>query len=308
MLSQNKVKQSKNDFYVIHLSYVFIGFYWFMLIVDQSVLDDIGRGFSVPAQPKLLLELLKLMADTNPDINAISKAISKDIAVSAAILKTINSPLYGLGRTVTDIKMSVNYIGIYGVVMLVTGSLLKKSFDPKSCSIDLEDFWQITSDIASAAMLIGQRYKPQIVNDKFFSLGLFHACGVPVMAMKYDDYQELLDKALTSPELALTAVEEQHYSVNHATIGYYVASSWRLPKDVCQIILQHHERDFLNVLNGTQGQDLFAVLKLSEQLISLKHSDCASADWPYVQEKVCKILAIDEDTLEILVTEFTDSQ
>ncbi|MCP4988619.1 MAG: HDOD domain-containing protein, partial [Colwellia sp.] len=39
-----------------------------MLIVDQSVLDDIGKGFSVPAQPKLLLELLKLMADTEPDI------------------------------------------------------------------------------------------------------------------------------------------------------------------------------------------------------------------------------------------------
>lgn len=278
-----------------------------MLIVDQSVLDDIGRGFSVPAQPKLLLELLTLMAEANPDINAISRAISKDIAVSATILKTINSPLYGLGRTITDIKMSVNYIGIFGVVMLVTGSLLKKSFDPKSCSINLEDFWQCTSDIANAAMLLGQRYKPEIANDRFFSLGLFHACGVPVMAMKYNDYQQLLDNALTTPEIALTAVEEQHYGVNHATIGYYVASSWRLPKDVCQIILQHRDRNFISELNGSQEQDLFAVLKLSEQLISMKYSDFSSADWPYVQENVCKILAIDEATLQSLVSEFAVS-
>ncbi|MCJ8295300.1 MAG: HDOD domain-containing protein [Colwellia sp.] len=278
-----------------------------MLIVDQSVLDDISRGFSVPAQPKLLLELLKLMAETNPDVNAISAAISKDIAVSATILKTVNSPLYGLSRTVTDIKMSVNYIGIYGVVMLVTGSLLKKSFDPKDCSINLEDFWLFTADIASTAMLIGQRYKPGIANDKFFSLGLFHACGVPVMAMKYNDYQELLDQALTTPKIALTVVEENEYGVNHATIGYYVASSWRLPKDVCQIILQHHDRNFLDRLNGSQGQDLYAVLKLSEQLTSLKHSDCASADWPYVQVKVCELLGIDEETLKTLVTDFTDS-
>ena len=279
-----------------------------MLIVDQSVLDDISRGFSVPAQPKLLLELLKLMAETSPDVNAISAVISKDIAVSAAILKTVNSPLYGLSRTVTDIKMSVNYIGIYGVVMLVTGSLLKKSFDPKCCSINLEYFWQFTSDIASAAMLIGQRYKPKIANDKFFSLGLFHACGVPVMAMKYNDYQELLDQALTTPKIAITVVEEKYYGVNHATIGYYVASSWRLPKDVCQIILQHHDRTFLAELNGSQGQDLYAVLKLSEQLISLKHSDCTSADWPYVQEKVCELLGIDEGSLKTLVAEFTDSK
>lgn len=278
-----------------------------MLIVDQSVLDDIGRGFSVPAQPKLLLELLKLMADTNPNINDISSAISKDIAVSAAILKTINSPLYGLSRTITDIKMSVNYIGIFGVVMLVTGSLLKKSFDPKNCSINLEDFWQFTSDIASVAMSIGQRYRPEIANDKFFSLGLFHACGVPVMAMKYNNYQQLLDKALTTPELVLTDIEELDYGVNHATIGYYVASSWRLPKDVCQIILQHHDRNFISHLNGSQEQDLFAVLKLSEQLTSLKHSDCDTADWPYVKENVCKLLAIDESALTLLVAEFTES-
>ncbi|NQZ27628.1 MAG: HDOD domain-containing protein [Colwellia sp.] len=276
-----------------------------MLIVDQSVLDDISRGFSVPAQPKLLLELLKLMAETSPDVNAISAAISKDIAVSAAILKTINSPLYGLSRTVTDIKMSVNYIGIFGVVMLVTGSLLKKSFDPKNCSIDLEDFWQFTSDIASVAMIIGQRFKPQIANDKFFSLGLFHACGVPVMAMKYDDYQKILDGGLTTPELELTTVEEAHYGFNHTTIGFYVASSWRLPKDVCQIILRHHERSFLTELNGSEAQDLFAVLKLCEHLMSLKYLERPSTDWPYVEEKVLTVMAIDNNTLQALITEFT---
>jgi HD-like signal output (HDOD) protein len=275
-----------------------------MLIVDQSVLDDIGRGFSVPAQPKLLLELLKLMAAPYPDVNAISAAISKDIAVSAAILKTVNSPLYGLSRTVTDIKMSVNYIGIHGVVMLVTGSLLKKSFDPKNCSIDLEDFWQLTSEIADMTMSLGKRFKPHIASDKFYSLGLFHACGVPVMAMKYKDYQQILDHAFTTPEIALTDVEEQHYQVNHATIGYYVASSWRLPKEVCQIILQHHDRNFLNLLDNSQGQDFYAVLKLSENIMSIKYLNCENSDWPYIQEKVKSVLKITDEELGKLVSEF----
>lgn len=278
-----------------------------MLIVDQSVLDDIGRGFSVPAQPLLLLELLKLMAEPNPNINAISDVISKDIAVSAAILKAINSPLYGLSRTITDIKMSVNYIGIFGVVMLVTGSLLKKSFDPKSCSINLESFWQLTSDIANVAMIMGQRYKPQIANDKFFSLGLFHACGVPVMAMKYKNYQQLFDKALTTSELSLVEAEELNYGVNHATIGYFVASSWRLPKDVCQIILQQHDKTFISLLNGSQEQELFAVLKLSEQLISRKNTGCDTTDWPYVKDNVCELLAIDDHALAALIVEFTEN-
>ena len=278
-----------------------------MLIVDQSVLDDISKGFSVPAQPKLLLKLLKLMADPYPDINAIADCIGKDIAVSAAILKTVNSPLYGLSRTVTDIKMSVNYIGIYGVVMLVTGSLIKKSFDPKNCSIDLDLFWNMTTEVSSAAISIGKQFKKNIAMDKLSSLGLFHACGIPVMAMKYDNYQEIVDQTVLTPDLSLIELEEKHYHANHATIGYYVASAWRLPKDVCQIILQHHERDYLNKLSGSPEQDLFSILKLAEHVISLKYLDCASPDWPYLEEAALSILAINKENLDEVITQITES-
>jgi HD-like signal output (HDOD) protein len=278
-----------------------------MLIVDQNVLDDIGKGFAVPAQPKLLLELLKLMAEPSPDVNAIAACISKDIAVSAAILKAINSPLYGLGRTVTDIKMSVNYIGIYGVIMLVTGSLIKKSFDPKNCSIDLDLFWTITTDISNATVAIGKQFKQNIAMDKLSSLGLFHGCGIPVMAMKYNNYQEIVDQLVLTPQLSLIEFENKNFHANHATIGYFVASSWRLPKDVCQIILQHHERDYLNRLDGSPEQDLFAILKLAENIVSLKYMGTDSPDWVYVDEATLTVLGIDSESLEAVISKITEA-
>ncbi len=277
-----------------------------MLIVDQNVLDDIDRGFSVPAQPKLLLSLLKLMAEPNPDVNAIADCIGKDIAVSAAILKTVNSPLYGLSRTISDIKMSINYIGIYGVVMLVTGSLLQKSFDPKSCSINLEDFWQLTAKTAEVAISLGKKYKPNIATDKFFSLGLFHACGIPVMAMRYKNYQDVIDQIILTPEISLIDLEEKHYQANHATIGYFVASSWRLPKDVCQIILQHHQRDYLDKLDASTEQDMFAVLKLAEHIISLKYLDCSSPDWAYLEKAILEVLNISAESLPAIIADTTE--
>lgn len=272
-----------------------------MLIVDQNVLDDISKGFAVPAQPKLLLDLLKLMANPCPNINDIADCVSKDIAVSAAILKTINSPLYGLSRTVTDIKMSVNYIGIYGVIMLVTGSLIKKSFDPKSCSINLDVFWSMTSDLSSATVAICKKFKQNIAIDKLSSLGMFHGCGIPVMAMRYDDYQDTMDQQANHPELSLIELEEKAYKANHATIGYYVASSWRLPKDVCQIILQHHERDYLDKLNGSPEQDLFSILKLAEHIISLNCFGYPSSDWFHLEEAVLSVLAIKKEDLEDVI-------
>ncbi|RHW75212.1 HDOD domain-containing protein [Colwellia sp. RSH04] len=274
-----------------------------MLIVDQQVLDDISKGFSVPAQPKLLLKLLKLMAEHEPDIKEIANTISQDVAVSAAILKAINSPLYGLSRTVTDIQMSVNYIGLYGIIMLVTGSLIKKSFDPKSCSIELEAFWQLSTDISTITVLLGRQFKPNLATDKLFSLGLFHGCGVPVMAMKYSNYQETLDSAIQRPELSLTEIEEEIYQANHAVIGYYVASSWRLPKDICQIILQHHDRAFLDRLDNSEQQDYYAILKLAEHIVHLKYYDVPSVDWQYVQHDVLYNMGIKEQALPEIITE-----
>jgi HD-like signal output (HDOD) protein len=278
-----------------------------MLIVDQNVLDDISKGFAVPAQPKLLLNLLKLMAAPYPNVNAIADCISQDIAVSAAILKAVNSPLYGLNRTITDIKMSVKYIGIYGVVMLITNSLIKKSFDPKNCSINLEDFWRITTDISNATVAIGKRFKQSIAMDKLSSLGLFHDCGIPVLAMKHHNYQEVVDQLALTSNLSLVELEEQSFHVNHAILGYYVASSWRLPKDVCQIILQHHERDYLDRLNGSPEQDLYAVLKLAEHVVSLKNLDEASADWHYLEESILSILGINKEELQETIIQISAS-
>ena len=278
-----------------------------MLVVDENVLNDISKGFAVPAQPKLLLDLLKLMAEPYPDINAIADCISKDIAVSAAILKAVNSPLYGLDRTITDIKMSVNYIGLYGVVMLVTGSLIKKSFDPKTCSIDLELFWAVTTDVSNAVISIGKQFKQNIAMDLLSSLGLFHGCGIPVMAMKYSNYQDVIDQLKLTPDLSLIELEDQHYHANHAIVGYYVASSWRLPKDVCQIILQHHERDYLDKLDGSLEQDLFSILKLAEHIISLKYLEAPAPDWAYIEEAALSVLAIEKEELDDIINQITTS-
>ena len=159
-----------------------------MLEVDDKVLADIRRGFSVPAQPSLLLKLQKVMAEAEPNLNVLADTISQDVAVASTILKTINSPLYGLSRSMSDIPKSVRYIGLNGINALITNTLIKRSFDQKDCNIALEEFWDNATNIANTCVHIGKSLKQAVSKDKLFSLGLFHDCGIPVMAMKYTDY------------------------------------------------------------------------------------------------------------------------
>jgi len=266
-----------------------------MLEVDEKVLADIRRGFSVPAQPSLLLKLQKIMAEGEPNLNLLADTISQDVAVASTILKTINSPLYGLSRSISDIHKSVRYIGLNGINSLVTNTLIKSSFDQNDCSIALEEFWDNATHIANTCVHIGQSLKQAVSKDKLFSLGLFHDCGIPVMAMKYDDYSDTYELANNTTSKTLPAIEDEAYGVNHATIGYYVASSWRLPKDICELILMHHDREFLIMKNSPIQKLNYAILKLAENIVhNHKHfRDCA--DWPYLQDMVFTLLDIDED-------------
>ena len=277
-----------------------------MLNVDDKVLKDIGRGFAVPAQPSLLIKLQKLMAENEPNMNVIAETITQDISISSIILKTINSPLYGLARPISDIKKAVRYIGLTGINALVTSSLIRNSFAQDSCSIALDDFWVNSTNIANAAVFISKKFKQGVAADKIFTIGLFHDCGIPVMAMKFDDYQSSLECAIKSPNETLPEIEEQIYQVNHATIGYYVASSWRLPKDICQLILSHHDRDFLKSLDGSAQQHCYAILKLSENIVYLHKHFCCSADWQYLQDSVFSVLDFDEDVMKDIFDDLSD--
>lgn len=277
-----------------------------MIQVDDKVLADIDRGFSVPAQPELLLKLQKLMSAREPDLNRIADTIAQDVAVSATILKTINSPLYGLARSISDIKKSVRYIGLAGIITLVTSSLLKRSFKDKKASIPLDDFWNNSSNIANSAVFIAKRLKKRISSEKLFTLGLFHDCGIPVMAMKYENYRSTLTQAEQTPSETLPEIEDKAYNVNHATIGYYVATSWRLPVDICQLILRHHEREFLDKIDGSADQLSFAVLKLAENIVYQHKHFRESADWPFLKDSVLTVLDIDEDDIADLVEDLNE--
>ncbi|MDO6444624.1 HDOD domain-containing protein [Colwellia sp. 1_MG-2023] len=279
-----------------------------MLTIDEKVIADIGRGFAVPAQPELLLKLQKLMAENEPDINVIADTISQDVAVSATVLKTINSPVYGLARSIADIHKAVRYIGVNGIISLVTNTLIRKSFNQNDCGIALEEFWTNASNIANTNVFIGKAIKQPLSADKLFSIGLFHDCGIPVMAMKYSDYTETYEHAMKTPSETLTSIEESVYQVNHATLGYYVASSWRLPKDICQLILCHHDRTFLDILTNQPEQYYFATLKMAENIVHNHKHFRDAADWPYLKDSIFTLLDIDEEDYQDLFEDSAEFQ
>ncbi len=247
-------------------------------------------GFQVPVKPEILSSIDKLMADKEPDIKAIASLISSDVGLSASILKIINSPLYGMNRRVSEIKQAVMMLGLKTINSLVTATLLKQSFSGKA-SISLERFWDDANDIANAMLFIGSKVKSKIPVEILYTIGLFHDCGIPLLALKYQNYKDVLIEANTSDE-SFIAVEEKHYHTNHAVLGYFISSSWHLPKEICQLILQHHDHRYLSSNVEDEYKIAFAVFKAAENMVEREKRFNYAAGWQESEKLILDILGI----------------
>ncbi len=251
---------------------------------------EVVSSFQIPVKPEILNSIQTLMADDEPDMGILSNLISSDVGLSSAILKIINSPFYGMNRRISEIKQAVMMLGLKTINALVTSILLKESFKG-TASISLERFWDDALDIANAMTFVGNKVKNEVPIDMLYSIGLFHDCGIPMLALKFANYRDILVEANRNLVNSV-ALEEQYYHTNHAVLGYYVSSSWHLPKGICELIAQHHDTQYLQRTSDPQSQLIYAVLKIAENIVEKAKRYKESPDWKLVEDEVLDIIGI----------------
>jgi len=265
-----------------------------MISITPEVLADIKEGFKVPSPPDLLIEVQRICADDEPDLMALANLVASDIGLSAAILKTINSPLYGMNRVVSDINQAVMLLGISSVSTLIAGILVQQSFQGEA-AISFERLWDNAHTVAETMVYIGQNIDDKIPPENLYTAGLFHDCGIAAMSMRFKDtYLDTLIKANEDREHNQAMVEMETYNTNHAIVGYYIASGWKLPKDICNVVLNHHENDFLQHNHDHASNLVYATLKVADNMVSQLKRQQNIQCWPWVKEACFDQLGIEE--------------
>ena len=96
----------------------------------------------IPAQPEALVKLSLLMADDEINLSAAAELIEADMALAAAVLKAVNSSLYGLKGRVQSVQQAITYLGMREVAAITYEMALRAAFPPAA---ELEPLWQRAS-------------------------------------------------------------------------------------------------------------------------------------------------------------------
>ena len=141
------------------------------------------------------MRVLELTRAAESSLADISEAISSDPALSARILRFVNSPLAGVRRHVSSVKQAVTLIGMRAVKTITLSFSLVSLKTKTSCpSFDYERFWSRSLACAVAARTIAVKTKRYDAEEAFMAgllvrIGqLVLACGVP------DEYELVLQR------------------------------------------------------------------------------------------------------------------
>ena len=183
-------------------------------------------NIDLPACPNTLVKLSLLMADESTSVEQMSSLIETDMALSAAIVRTVNSALFGLLKRVESVHDGIRYLGMAQVAGLTYEIGLRGAFPPSPL---LQVIW----DRAGVRGLAMGRIARQLDMDPWHAhtLGLFAESGRAVL-IAYDRQRYAKVEAAQNDESMLCAAEIEAFGVSHSALGAALCQAWGLSRDI----------------------------------------------------------------------------
>ncbi|MDZ7630397.1 MAG: response regulator [Gemmatimonadaceae bacterium] len=211
-------------------------------IDDPAVLDAIGGLEAIPRPPVTVQALEKVLADPDAGVIAVAAVINRDAALTARLLRVVNSSFFGVGRQVTRVDAAVNFMGVSLVRAIALADGATRSFKVAPDVLDLDEWNMHAVRVAASARDITLAVSPQdrALADEAFLAGLLHDVGQVVMAGVAPDAWRALESSAVEEGLPLHDVEHRADRVSHAVVGAYLLSLWGLPSSVVEAVAFHH--------------------------------------------------------------------
>ena len=214
--------------------------------VDALESDTLKRLVSrmdrLPSIPSLYSEIVEALHDPDVSMETVGGIIAKDIAMTAQILKLVNSAFFGLRRRVSSPAEAANYLGLDTLRSLVLSINTFSQYE----SVKIEGFsffalWTHSLDTGAAAKAIAKMEDSDSkLADESFVAGLLHDTGKIVLAANFSDsYAEVL-RLMRSEGLGQSESEQRIFGASHADVGGYLLGLWGLPVPVVEAIAFHH--------------------------------------------------------------------
>jgi len=230
--------------------------------ISDLILSEIK---TLPVFPEQVQKLQKMISDEDVAFSKVAEVIQSDVALTAELLRIVNSAQYMLPQKVSNITNAISLIGIKGLKALLysygTQNVLTRKYGR------MEQIWQHAYQVASYAYHLAREIlKRTELQDDAYIGGILHDMGKIIITQAYPGLMEKINNHCMDKGINGNMIERLALGISHAKIGAEIARHWNFPDNVVDVISYHHKP----LLSPDESKDIVHIVYLANILAHMK--------------------------------------
>ncbi len=208
---------------------------------NGEIAMNVVNGIShIATLPEVTVRIIELVEDPGSSARDLHHLIASDPALTARMLKVVNSAFYGLPRQIASINRAVSLLGLNAVKNIAVAASLAKLFRGGSVGrFDAQQLWTHCCATATAAKFVADLAGRKGAADEAFLAGLIHDVGI-LVELQYDRarFAAAIEQAAEGDDLL--SAERLAFGDTHEGIGAALCEHWKFPASLVWVAGHHH--------------------------------------------------------------------
>lgn len=179
--------------------------------------------------PDVYVRLRTVISSPNSSMSDVAQVIVHDPAITARLLKLVNSPFFGLVAKVDTITHAINMLGNQQVHDLVLATVVVDSFSGFTNDYyNLYDFWFNSVYCAVTARLVAY-HCGDLDTERPFVAGLLHDIGHLAIYQNIPQESRAAEALAAEKNIDIYQAEREVLGFDYGQVGAELMSDWNLP-------------------------------------------------------------------------------
>ena len=206
-------------------------------LTPEHLVQDVAGLISLP---DVCVRVKEMVESSEYSASDIGKVVSKDAALTARLLRIVNSAFYQFPSKIETVSRAVTIVGNRELRDLVFAATVAGIFEKISSDlIDIETFWRHAVYCGIVSRIIAKKCRV-LHNERLFVAGLMHDIGRLVIAFKLPTQSREVLQYMKDQQVPLHIAERMILGFDHTEVAAELMKAWALPTSHQLAALHHH--------------------------------------------------------------------